>query len=436
MSRVCLREAAGQVRRPGPGRQSRGMGRKGCGGPGEAGGAASLPRTGRTVTNALRACPVGRGSVTGTLAEASDPRPPHPQFLRKSTQGVSYSLFALVMLGNTLYGLSVLLKNPEVGQSEGSYLLHHLPWLVGSLGVLLLDTVVSFGGGGHGSLSGPGAGGGGKRGAPRREPRPPGARPSQPLLGSALTLAPPDLHTVPGVQGHGHLLGASAPPPQLTRTQAKPGTTGTSRCRSQEGTSVGRHGAADPGLAVETAGGALRAWPSRLPHLGNLLADSSRNPDWLTLQGAGSERGAGASSPPESEAAVLGSLEGGAAAETSAPPKAVGAPRPTSLHLPAHPLERGAPAAGCPQACPVDCRQPSKRYLPARPLSVAPSPRCCGLGCSGQQRGVGIWAPASGSQVGAWRSGYGRAEQERTAQPPGGLGFSHRLLCNRPHTWG
>lgn len=48
------------------------------------------------------------------------------------------------MLGNTLYGVSVLLKNPEVGQSEGSYVLHHLPWLVGSLGVLLLDTIVSF----------------------------------------------------------------------------------------------------------------------------------------------------------------------------------------------------------------------------------------------------------------------------------------------------
>lgn len=54
------------------------------------------------------------------------------------------------MLGNTLYGLSVLLKNPEVGQSEGSYLLHHLPWLVGSLGVLLLDTIVSSGVGGSG----------------------------------------------------------------------------------------------------------------------------------------------------------------------------------------------------------------------------------------------------------------------------------------------
>lgn len=86
-------------------------------------------------------------------------QPPHLQFLRKSTQGISYSLFALVMLGNTLYGMSVLLKNPEEGQSEGSYVLHHLPWLVGSLGVLLLDTIVSFGAcraggagrGGHGS---------------------------------------------------------------------------------------------------------------------------------------------------------------------------------------------------------------------------------------------------------------------------------------------
>lgn len=61
------------------------------------------------------------------------------------------------MLGNTLYGLSVLLKNPEEGQSEGSYVLHHLPWLVGSLGVLLLDAIVSFracraGGAGRGEV--------------------------------------------------------------------------------------------------------------------------------------------------------------------------------------------------------------------------------------------------------------------------------------------
>jgi len=48
------------------------------------------------------------------------------------------------MLGNLLYGTSVLLKNPEPGQSEGDYILHHLPWLIGSLGVLSLDVIVSF----------------------------------------------------------------------------------------------------------------------------------------------------------------------------------------------------------------------------------------------------------------------------------------------------
>lgn len=84
------------------------------------------------------------GSVSSMLYLLSRLPQIRTNFLRKSTQGVSYSLFALVMLGNTLYGLSVLLKNPEVGESEGSYVVHHLPWLVGSLGVLLLDTVISI----------------------------------------------------------------------------------------------------------------------------------------------------------------------------------------------------------------------------------------------------------------------------------------------------
>ncbi|XP_025068930.1 lysosomal amino acid transporter 1 homolog isoform X2 [Alligator sinensis] len=66
------------------------------------------------------------------------------EFKRKSTAGVSYSLFALVMLGNTLYGASVLLKNPDPGQTKGDYALHHLPWLIGSLGVLSLDIGISF----------------------------------------------------------------------------------------------------------------------------------------------------------------------------------------------------------------------------------------------------------------------------------------------------
>ncbi|XP_075407538.1 lysosomal amino acid transporter 1 homolog [Tenrec ecaudatus] len=83
------------------------------------------------------------GSVSSVLYLLSRLPQIRTNFLRKSTQGISYSLFALVMLGNLLYGLSVLLKNPEVGQSEGSYLLHHLPWLVGSLGVLLLDSIIS-----------------------------------------------------------------------------------------------------------------------------------------------------------------------------------------------------------------------------------------------------------------------------------------------------
>ncbi|XP_023578235.1 lysosomal amino acid transporter 1 homolog isoform X3 [Octodon degus] len=84
------------------------------------------------------------GSVSAVLYLLSRLPQIRTNFLRKSTQGISYSLFALVMLGNALYGLSVLLKNPELGQSEGSYVLHHLPWLVGSLGVLLLDTIISI----------------------------------------------------------------------------------------------------------------------------------------------------------------------------------------------------------------------------------------------------------------------------------------------------
>ncbi|KAM6336831.1 LOW QUALITY PROTEIN: lysosomal amino acid transporter 1 homolog [Alca torda] len=83
------------------------------------------------------------GSVSSVLYLCSRLPQITTNYKRKSTTGVSYSLFA-VMLGNSLYGLSVLLKNPEPGQGEGDYVLHHLPWLVGSLGVLSLDVVISF----------------------------------------------------------------------------------------------------------------------------------------------------------------------------------------------------------------------------------------------------------------------------------------------------
>ncbi|NXH10263.1 LAAT1 protein, partial [Bucco capensis] len=84
------------------------------------------------------------GSISSVLYLCSRVPQIYTNYKRKSTVGVSYSLFALVMLGNSLYGLSVLLKNPEPGQGEGDYVLHHLPWLVGSLGVLSLDVVISF----------------------------------------------------------------------------------------------------------------------------------------------------------------------------------------------------------------------------------------------------------------------------------------------------
>ncbi|NXQ97046.1 LAAT1 protein, partial [Sagittarius serpentarius] len=84
------------------------------------------------------------GSVSSVLYLCSRGPQIYTNYKRKSTVGVSYSLFALVMLGNLLYGLSVLLKNPEPGQGEGNYILRHLPWLVGSLGVLSLDVVISF----------------------------------------------------------------------------------------------------------------------------------------------------------------------------------------------------------------------------------------------------------------------------------------------------
>ncbi|XP_061913328.1 lysosomal amino acid transporter 1 homolog [Entelurus aequoreus] len=84
------------------------------------------------------------GSVSSVLYLFSRLPQMYTNFQRKSTEGVSYFLFALVILGNTTYGLSVLLKNPDQGQGENSYVIHHLPWLVGSLGTLSLDLCISF----------------------------------------------------------------------------------------------------------------------------------------------------------------------------------------------------------------------------------------------------------------------------------------------------
>ncbi|XP_035422366.1 lysosomal amino acid transporter 1 homolog isoform X2 [Cygnus olor] len=64
-------------------------------------------------------------------------------FRRRSTEGTSYLLFALAMLGNCTYGLSLVLKMPATKSFQALYFLHHLPWLIGSFGVLFLDILVT-----------------------------------------------------------------------------------------------------------------------------------------------------------------------------------------------------------------------------------------------------------------------------------------------------
>ncbi|XP_051509499.1 lysosomal amino acid transporter 1 homolog [Myxocyprinus asiaticus] len=83
------------------------------------------------------------GSLSSVLYLCSRLPQMYTNFCRKSTEGVSFFLFALVILGNTTYGISVLLKNPDRGQGETSYIVHHLPWLIGSLGTLSLDLLIS-----------------------------------------------------------------------------------------------------------------------------------------------------------------------------------------------------------------------------------------------------------------------------------------------------
>ncbi|KAM6258255.1 lysosomal amino acid transporter 1 homolog isoform 3-T3 [Porphyrio hochstetteri] len=65
-------------------------------------------------------------------------------FQRRSTEGTSYLLFALAMMGNCTYGLSLVLKMPATKSFQGLYFLHHLPWLIGSFGVLFLDIFVTL----------------------------------------------------------------------------------------------------------------------------------------------------------------------------------------------------------------------------------------------------------------------------------------------------
>lgn len=87
------------------------------------------------------------GFVCGYLATAFYLLSRFPQlyknFRRQSTEGTSYLLFALAMLGNGTYGLSVMLVLPALTGSRRAFVINHLAWLIGSMGVLILDFCVT-----------------------------------------------------------------------------------------------------------------------------------------------------------------------------------------------------------------------------------------------------------------------------------------------------
>ncbi|XP_042199614.1 lysosomal amino acid transporter 1 homolog [Callorhinchus milii] len=87
-------------------------------------------------------CGLAIGSISAVLYLSSRIPQILTNFKRKSTEGISCFLFVCVILGNATYGVSVLLMNPDRGQGEGSYILNHLPWLLGSLGTMSLDLVI------------------------------------------------------------------------------------------------------------------------------------------------------------------------------------------------------------------------------------------------------------------------------------------------------
>ena len=48
------------------------------------------------------------------------------------------------MMGNGTYGLSVMLVLPALRGSKKTFVVNHLAWLIGSMGVLVLDFFVSL----------------------------------------------------------------------------------------------------------------------------------------------------------------------------------------------------------------------------------------------------------------------------------------------------
>ncbi|NWI72792.1 LAAT1 protein, partial [Dryoscopus gambensis] len=68
----------------------------------------------------------------------------HKNMSGRSTEGTFFLLFALAVIGNCTWGLSLVLKMPKPKPSRALSSVHHLSWLVGSFAVLFLDIFASF----------------------------------------------------------------------------------------------------------------------------------------------------------------------------------------------------------------------------------------------------------------------------------------------------
>ncbi|EJU05140.1 hypothetical protein DACRYDRAFT_19737, partial [Dacryopinax primogenitus] len=63
-------------------------------------------------------------------------------FVRKSVEGLSMSLFVCAFFGNFFYVLSILTSPLAIGQDASAFLMESIPYLLGSGGVLLFDLVI------------------------------------------------------------------------------------------------------------------------------------------------------------------------------------------------------------------------------------------------------------------------------------------------------
>lgn len=76
----------------------------------------------------------GVGIISSVFYVGSRTGQMYKNYKRQSTDGLSMAMFILAVLGNLTYGFSILVRN-----LDGNYVLKHLPWLIGSLGVVFLD---------------------------------------------------------------------------------------------------------------------------------------------------------------------------------------------------------------------------------------------------------------------------------------------------------